>query len=114
NRASLVLAAAALAVAVGVSTRPAAGAQSKKPATCSATIGVMGGFTGARAAIGQEELNFSRLAVALFNKRNHSKIRLPQGAIHGDPHKAATVAQQVLSKKKIVAPGAPGRRFSGG
>jgi ABC-type branched-subunit amino acid transport system substrate-binding protein len=111
NRVSLALAAAALAVAVGVSVETAVGAQPKK-AACSATIGVMGGFTGARAAIGEEELNFSKLAVTLFNQRNHTKIHLVEGDIQVDPSKASTVAQQFVSNKKIVAVVGPDASFA--
>src|SRR5690349_21762972 len=111
NRVGLALAAAALAVAVGVSVDTAVGAQPKK-AACSATIGVMGGFTGARAAIGEEELNFSKLAVALFNQRNHTKIHLVEGDIQVDPSKASTVAQQFVSNKKILAVVGPDASFA--
>jgi branched-chain amino acid transport system substrate-binding protein len=79
---------------------------------CSATIGVMGGFTGARAAIGQEELNFSRLAVALFNRANHTKIRLVEGDIQVDPAMASTVAQQFVSNSKIVGVVGPDASFA--
>jgi len=105
------VAAAALAVAVGVSAGAAAGAQPKK-AGCPATIGVMGGFTGARAAIGQEELNFSKLAVARFNLKNHTKIRLVEGDIQVDPSKASVVAQQFASNRKILAVVGPDASFA--
>jgi branched-chain amino acid transport system substrate-binding protein len=104
-------AAAALAVGVGVSAGSADGAQPKK-VSCSATIGVMGGFTGARAAIGQEELNFSKLAVARFNVTNHTKIRLVEGDIQVDPSKASVVAQQFASNKKILAVVGPDASFA--
>src|SRR3954469_3879827 len=105
------VAAVALAAAVGVSAGTAVGAQPKK-VSCSATIGVMGGFTGARAAIGQEELNFSKLAVARFNQRNHTKIRLAEGDIQVDPSKASVVAQQFVSNKKILAIVGPDASFA--
>jgi branched-chain amino acid transport system substrate-binding protein len=101
----------AVAVSVGVSARTAVGAH-VKTAPCSATIGVMGGFTGARAAIGQEELNFSKVAVALFNQKNHTKIRLVEGDIQVDPSKASTVAQQFVSNSKIVAVVGPDASFA--
>jgi branched-chain amino acid transport system substrate-binding protein len=111
KRVSAAVAAAALAVAVGVSAGTAVGAQPKK-VTCSATIGVMGGFTGARAAIGQEELNFSKLAVARFNASNHTKIRLVEGDIQVDPSKASVVAQQFASNRKILAVVGPDASFA--
>src|SRR5579862_2681812 len=79
---------------------------------CAASIGVMGGFTGARAAIGQEELNFAKLAVALFNQKNHTKIKLVEGDIQVDPGKATTVAQEFASNSKIVAVVGPDASFA--
>jgi branched-chain amino acid transport system substrate-binding protein len=84
----------------------------KKAPVCSATIGVMGGFTGARAAIGQEELNFSKLAVARFNAANHTKITLVQGDIQVDPSKASVVGQQFASNSKIVGIVGPDASFA--
>jgi ABC-type branched-subunit amino acid transport system substrate-binding protein len=72
----------------------------------------MGGFTGERAAIGQEELNFAKLAAALFNKQNHTKISLVEGDIQVDPAKASTVAQQFASNSKIVAIVGPDASFA--
>jgi branched-chain amino acid transport system substrate-binding protein len=88
----------------------AASATSSK--SCTATIGVMGGFTGARAAIGQEELNFAKLAVARFNTLNHTKISLIQGDIQVEPAKASVVAQQFASNRKILAIVGPDASFA--
>jgi ABC-type branched-subunit amino acid transport system substrate-binding protein len=104
------LALGVLAVLAGTAGRSTA---AKPPAPpCTASIGVMGGFTGARAAIGQEELNFSRLAVALFNQKNHTKIKLVEGDIQVDAGKAATVAQLFASNSKIVAVVGPDASFA--
>lgn len=106
---SVLALAAAAAALVGSSARSAT---DKLPPPCSASIGVMGGFTGARAAIGQEELNFAKLAVALFNQKQHTKIKLVEGDIQVDPGKAATVAQQFASNSKIVAVVGPDASFA--
>jgi branched-chain amino acid transport system substrate-binding protein len=105
-----VLALAALAVLAGTASRSAAAKPPSAP--CTASIGVMGGFTGARAAIGQEELNFARLAVSLFNQKNHTKIKLVEGDIQVDPGKATTVAQLFASNSKIVAIVGPDASFA--
>lgn len=108
----------ALAVCAVVSLALVAGEGSgavsakRPPKTCSASVGVMGGFTGERAAIGQEELNFAKLAAALFNKQNHTKIGLVEGDIQVDPAKASTVAQQFASNSKIVAIVGPDASFA--
>ncbi len=111
---SSILAGAGLALAalgVGAYTA-AASAKAPKTRACVASIGVMGGFTGARAAIGQEELNFARLAVAQFNARNRTKISLVEGDIQVDPSKASLVAQQFASNPKILAIAGPDASFA--
>ena len=105
-----VLALAALAVLAGAASQSSAAKPPSPP--CTASIGVMGGFTGARAAIGQEELNFARLAVSLFNQKNHTKIKLIEGDIQVDPGKATTVAQLFASNSKIVAIVGPDASFA--
>jgi branched-chain amino acid transport system substrate-binding protein len=105
-----VLALAALAVLAGTASQSAAAKPPSPP--CTASIAVMGGFTGARAAIGQEELNFARLAVSLFNQKNHTKIKLVEGDIQVDPAKATTVAQLFASNSKIVAIVGPDASFA--
>jgi branched-chain amino acid transport system substrate-binding protein len=102
----VVAAASLVAASVGSAAKP------KTPKPCVASIGVMGGFTGARAAIGQEELNFSRLAVAQFNKANRTKIALVEGDIQVDPSKASLVAQQFASDSKILAIAGPDASFA--
>jgi branched-chain amino acid transport system substrate-binding protein len=72
------------------------------PAACSASIGVMGGFTGARAAIGQEALDWSKFAVSQFNKLNGTQIKLVEGDIQVDPALAGTVGQQFASDSSIL------------
>jgi branched-chain amino acid transport system substrate-binding protein len=58
-------------------------------------IGVMGPFTGPAASIGQEQLNFAKLAVEDFNKANGTKIELVEGDTQLDPAKATDVATRL-------------------
>jgi branched-chain amino acid transport system substrate-binding protein len=106
------LAGAGLALAVIGLGAYVAAASATSSKSCTATIGVMGGFTGARAAIGQEELNFAKLAVARFNTLNHTKISLIQGDIQVEPAKASVVAQQFASNRKILAIVGPDASFA--
>jgi branched-chain amino acid transport system substrate-binding protein len=98
--------------AISLGAYVAAASATSSKSTCTATIGVMGGFTGARAAIGQEELNFAKLAVARFNTTNHTKISLVQGDIQVEPAKASVVAQQFASNRKIVGIVGPDASFA--
>jgi branched-chain amino acid transport system substrate-binding protein len=107
-----ILVAVAASLAIGANVGAAAETKTPKPKPCVASIGVMGGFTGARAAIGQEELNFARLAVAQFNQVNHAKIGLVEGDIQVDPSKAGLVAQQFVSNSKILAIAGPDASFA--
>lgn len=95
------LAASGLALVAGRQATAGDTASRKAAPVCAASIGVMGGFTGARAAIGQEEINFAKLAVARFNKANHTKITVVEGDIQVDPSKASLVAQQLASSKVV-------------
>ena len=60
-------------------------------------------FSGPQAPPGQEELGFARLAVAMDNKANHTKITLVPGDIQLSPAQATTVTQQFTSNPKMVA-----------
>jgi branched-chain amino acid transport system substrate-binding protein len=71
--------------------------------TCVATIGMEEVFSGPQAPPGQEELDFARLAVAMDNKANHTKITLVHGDIQLSPAQATTVTQQFISNPKMVA-----------
>ena len=71
--------------------------------TGTAKIGILGPFTGAAATIGQEQLNFAKLAVADYNKANGTSFELVEGDTELDPAKAVTVAQRFVSDNDIVA-----------
>lgn len=66
-------------------------------------VGVAGPFTGDAASIGQEQLNFARLAVDVFNEENGTDFQLVEGDTQLDPAQASTVAQQFVSDDNILA-----------
>ena len=66
-------------------------------------IGILGPFTGGAATVGQEQLNFAKLAVADFNKANGTSYELVEGDTELDPAKAVIVAQRLASDESIYA-----------
>ena len=77
-----------------------AGAATK---SCVASIGMEGPLTGPVAFLGQEQLHFAELALAMDNTANKTKISLVQGDTQLNPAQATTVTQQFTSNTKIVA-----------
>jgi branched-chain amino acid transport system substrate-binding protein len=71
--------------------------------SCTAAIGMEGPLTGPVATLGQEQLHFSELAVAMDNAANKTKITIVQGDTQLQPAQAVTVTQQLTSNSKIVA-----------
>jgi branched-chain amino acid transport system substrate-binding protein len=70
---------------------------------CTASIGIMGPFTGDAASIGQEQLNWAKFAVDRFNEERGTDFTLVEGDTQLDPAQAATVAPQFVSNSDIVA-----------
>jgi branched-chain amino acid transport system substrate-binding protein len=70
---------------------------------CTASIGIMGPFTGDVAAIGQEQLNWAKFAVDQFNEEHGTTFTLVEGDTQLDPAQASTVAPQFVSNSDIVA-----------
>src|SRR6266700_426828 len=70
---------------------------------CTASIGIEAPITGPVAVLGQEQLHFAQLAMAMDNKANKTKITLVQGDTQLNPAQATTVTQQLTSNSKIVA-----------
>jgi branched-chain amino acid transport system substrate-binding protein len=70
---------------------------------CTASIGIMGPFTGDVAAIGQEQLNWAKFAIDQFNEERGTTFSLVEGDTQLDPAQAATVAPQFVSNSDIVA-----------
>jgi branched-chain amino acid transport system substrate-binding protein len=70
---------------------------------CTASIGIMGPFTGDVAAIGQEQLNWAKFAVDRFNTEHGTTFTLVEGDTQLDPAQAATVAPQFVDNSDIIA-----------
>ena len=85
------------------STAAAGSGSSASTTTCTASIGFEGPITGPVASLGDEQLHFAELAVAMDNAANHTKITLVQGDTQLQPAQAVTVTQQFTSNASIVA-----------
>src|SRR5689334_16558177 len=64
-------------------------------------IGIMAPITGPAASIGQEQLNFGKLAIEDFNKANGTKYELVEGDTQLDPAKATDAAQRFAADNDI-------------
>ena len=71
--------------------------------TCVASVGLEAPLTGPVAPLGQEQLHFAQLAVAMDNAANKTQITLVQGDTQLQPAQATTVTQQFISNSSIVA-----------
>jgi branched-chain amino acid transport system substrate-binding protein len=99
------------ALVAGLCVLAAAGCGSDKKASgssngsgdCNASVGMMTVLTGAAGPQGREQLHWAQLAVDNFNKENGTAIKIVEGDDQLDPAQGATVAQQFVSNKKIVA-----------
>jgi branched-chain amino acid transport system substrate-binding protein len=102
-RGRVIIAATALGalVVTGCGSRTTASGGVSK--TCVATIGMEDVFSGQLAPLGQQELDFAQLALAMDNKANHTKITLVHGDIQLSPAQATTVTQQFISNPRMVA-----------
>lgn len=65
------------------------------------TLAVMGPFTGAAASIGQEQLNFARLAVQSFNEETGWDVQLFEGDTELDAALALTVAAGIIADASV-------------
>jgi branched-chain amino acid transport system substrate-binding protein len=79
------------------------GGSSASTKACVASIGFEGPITGPVASLGDEQLHFAELAVAMDNTANKTKITLVQGDTQLQPAQAVTVTQQFTSNASIVA-----------
>jgi branched-chain amino acid transport system substrate-binding protein len=108
-KSSVIVAAAAVgalaAAGCGGSSSSSGGGSSASGATksCVASVGMEGPLTGPVAFLGQEQLHFAQLALAMDNAANKTKISLVQGDTMLNPAQATTVTQQFTSNSKIVA-----------
>jgi branched-chain amino acid transport system substrate-binding protein len=101
------IAAATAVVALGALTLAACGSSSSGGTNaaakkCATTIGMEGPLTGPVASLGQEQLHFAELAVAMDNAANKTHITLDQGDTQLEPSQAITVTQQFTSNSAIV------------
>jgi branched-chain amino acid transport system substrate-binding protein len=85
------------------SSSSAAGGSGTTTKSCVASIGMEGPLTGQVAFLGQEQLHFAQLAVAMDNQANKTKISIVQGDTQLTPSIATTVTQQLTSNSAIVA-----------
>lgn len=67
----------------------------------SVKIGVMGPFTGPAASIGQEQLNWAKMAVADFNAATGMNVELVEGDTQLNPANAVTVAESLIADPEI-------------
>jgi branched-chain amino acid transport system substrate-binding protein len=72
------------------------------PVDCTASLGIMAPITGDAATIGQEQLNWAKLAVDQYNATNGTTFTLVEGDTQLDPAQASTVAPQFVSNEDIV------------
>src|ERR1700757_1833358 len=100
------IAAATAVAALGALALAACGSSSpggtNAAAKCAATIGLEGPLTGSVAPLGQEQLHFAQLAVAMDNTANKTHITLAQGDTQLEPSHATTVTQQFISNNAVV------------
>jgi branched-chain amino acid transport system substrate-binding protein len=96
----LVVAACAWVTATAHAAKPK---PKPKHVSCGATFGVITPATGAAAVVGQEILNWTRLAVSNWNKAHHDHFSLVEGDDQLSAAEASTIAQQFASNSKIVA-----------
>ena len=64
-------------------------------------VGIMGPFTGGAASIGNEQLNWARLAVSDFNETTGWSVELVEGDTQLDAAIAVTVAESLLADADI-------------
>ncbi|MGA0208496.1 MAG: ABC transporter substrate-binding protein, partial [Candidatus Nanopelagicales bacterium] len=78
-------------------------AEPENPIVCTAAFGVMAPLTGGAASIGQEQLNFAKLAVADFNAANPSAdYSLVESDTQLDAGQASTQATALIADGGIV------------
>jgi branched-chain amino acid transport system substrate-binding protein len=100
---ALVVAAAAAARNDASAGPAATAAPAKATVACSsATIGVMGPFTGNAASIGQEQLKWSKLALASLNKRYGTSFKMREFDTQLVASQAATRATQANSDQNVL------------
>jgi len=83
---------------------PAEETAAEEPApVCAASIAVMAPLTGGAASIGQEQLNFAKLALDDFNSANGSEYAIVESDTQLDAGQASTQATALVSDAAVVA-----------
>jgi len=90
------------ACSVAASARAVSHSAAAASPTCRATLGVIAPKTGQAAVVGEEIVNWTRLALANWNKAHRTRFTLVEGDTQLNPAMASTVAQQFSSNRKIV------------
>jgi branched-chain amino acid transport system substrate-binding protein len=103
GRVVITVAALGALVAAGCGTSSSSTTASGGAKKCNAAIGIEGPLTGPVNFLGQEQLHFVQLALAMDNKANKTNITLTQGDTQLNPAQATTVTQQFTSNSSIVA-----------
>ena len=89
------------AAAADTASAPASAPASAAP-ECAGTIAVMAPLTGGAASIGQEQLNFAKLAVDDFNTANGSMYKIFESDTQLDAGQASTQATAIASDNTII------------
>ena len=67
------------------------------------SLGFMGPLTGGAAFLGQEQLNFARVAVQIFNEETGFNVQLVEGDTMIDPDQGKIVAERFVADPNIYA-----------
>ncbi len=86
----------------GSSTSGSGGGASAASKKCATSIGFEGPITGPASPVGDEQLHFAQLSLAMDNAANKTHITLVQGDTQLNPAQATTVTQQFTSNSAIV------------
>lgn len=81
---------------------PASSAAAAAAVQCAGNIAVMAPLTGGAASIGQEQLNFAKLAVADFNGKNGSTYAITESDTQLDAGQASTQSTSIASDTSII------------
>ncbi|HTW98215.1 MAG TPA: ABC transporter substrate-binding protein, partial [Acidimicrobiales bacterium] len=85
----------------------AAAAHAAAASTCTASIGDVGPYTGTVAALGDEQLDFAKLAIMRFNAQYHTNLTLVEEDDQFIPAQTVTKVQELISNPAIVATEGP-------
>lgn len=93
---------AAASESAAVAETPAEETEAAAEVVCTGNIAVMAPLTGGAASIGQEQLNFAKLAVDDFNAANGSTYAITESDTQLDAGQASTQATSIASDTSII------------